>query len=238
MSTYTDTPNSPEPSESHTARKIFEVGGVVAAVVLVAFGIAAIVLGSNGLSTVHTSIEQQKIKGDSKMTPTEVKAAFAAAGLSTKGADLPTCSVSGVTLTNGSQARCFAGYMRTDALEATGGLTFSEMGMYLTPAGKPTSVKADAAVKEGKPVTNPAREIWVEETALATALNASYMAEQISIFGIVVGVALLLTGLGFAVLTIGGALQNQRSDRLLRLVSRRRGTEKAADSASTPTPVS
>jgi len=61
----------------------------VAAVVLVAFGIAAIALGANGLSTVHTSIEQQKIKGDSKMTPTEVKSAFAAAGLSTKGVRSP-----------------------------------------------------------------------------------------------------------------------------------------------------
>lgn len=224
MSTHTDTPDGPEPSESHSARKLFEVGGLVAAVVLVAFGIAAIALGANGLSTVHTSIEQQKIKGDSKMTPTEVKSAFAAAGLSTKGVGLPTCSVSGVAIKNGTQARCFAGYMRTDALEATKGLTFSEMGMYLTPAGKETSEKADAALKEGKPVSNPAREIWVEETALSTALNASYMAEQISTFGIVVGIALLLTGLGFAILTIGGALHNQSSDRALRLLTRRRGT--------------
>ena len=38
------------------------------------------------------------------------------------------------------------------------------------------------------------------ETALTTALNMSYMAEQLSMFGIVVGVALLLTGLGFVIL--------------------------------------
>jgi hypothetical protein len=35
----------------------------------------------------------------------------------------------------------------------------------------------------------------------------SYMAEQLSLFGIVVGVALLLTGIGFLVLSIGGALR-------------------------------
>ncbi len=38
------------------------------------------------------------------------------------------------------------------------------------------------------------------ETALSTALNSSYMADRISVFGIVVGVALLLTGIGFIIL--------------------------------------
>jgi hypothetical protein len=36
----------------------------------------------------------------------------------------------------------------------------------------------------------------------------SYIAEQLSIFGIVTGVALLLTGIGFLVLAIGGALRH------------------------------
>jgi hypothetical protein len=35
----------------------------------------------------------------------------------------------------------------------------------------------------------------------------SYMAEQLSVFGIVVGVALLLSGVGFVILAIGGALR-------------------------------
>ncbi len=50
--------------------------------------------------------------------------------------------------------------------------------------------------------------MWINEVALATALNASYMADKISVFGIVVGIALLLSGIGFAVLAIGGALRN------------------------------
>ena len=37
------------------------------------------------------------------------------------------------------------------------------------------------------------------------------MAEQISLFGIVVGVALLLSGFGFAILSIGGALRNREN---------------------------
>ena len=49
------------------------------------------------------------------------------------------------------------------------------------------------------------------ETALTTALNASYMADRLALFGIVVGVALLLSGLGFAILAIGGALRNPQS---------------------------
>ena len=36
----------------------------------------------------------------------------------------------------------------------------------------------------------------------------SYMAQQLSLFGIVVGVALLLAGIGFAVLAVGGALRS------------------------------
>ena len=38
------------------------------------------------------------------------------------------------------------------------------------------------------------------ETALTTALNMSFMAEQLALFGVVVGVALLLAGIGFVLL--------------------------------------
>ncbi len=60
----------------------------------------------------------------------------------------------------------------------------------------------------GQPESNGARNIWVTETALTTALNASYMADQMGLFGIVVGVALLLSGFGFMILALGGALEN------------------------------
>jgi len=38
------------------------------------------------------------------------------------------------------------------------------------------------------------------------------MAEQLSLFGIVVGFALLLTGIGFLVLAIGGALRKSEAN--------------------------
>jgi hypothetical protein len=38
------------------------------------------------------------------------------------------------------------------------------------------------------------------------------MAEQLALFGIVVGVALILTGVGFLVLAIGGALRHSTAE--------------------------
>jgi hypothetical protein len=67
------------------------------------------------------------------------------------------------------------------------------------PAG--TSDEAAAAKDDnGQPVANGARNIWVTETALTTALNMSYMAERLAVFGVVVGAALLLTGIGLVIL--------------------------------------
>jgi hypothetical protein len=42
--------------------------------------------------------------------------------------------------------------------------------------------------------------MWVTSTALSTALNTAYFAESVATFAIVMGVALLLTGIGFLVL--------------------------------------
>ena len=68
-----------------------------------------------------------------------------------------------------------------------------------------TSDEAEAAKdpETGKPVPNAARNVWVTATALSTALNTSYFAQQVALFSIVMGIALLLTGIGFLVLTLG-----------------------------------
>ena len=60
--------------------------------------------------------------------------------------------------------------------------------------------------KTGQPVENGLRNLWVTETALTTALNTSFFAERVAMFSIVMGVAMLFTGIGFLVLTLGGAL--------------------------------
>jgi hypothetical protein len=192
-------------------RKVFEIGGLLAAVVLVAFGVGAVVMGVDGRSTVKSSLEQEQIVGSPDMTPSAIAGEAKAAGLSSSIA-LPTCSVAKLPIDSGSRARCFASYMRIHALEATGGQTYSQMARFASADGKGTN-DAAAATKgpTGKPLDNPARAIWISETALSTALNSSYMAEQTALFGIVVGIALLLSGFGFAILAIGGALRSRES---------------------------
>ena len=62
-------------------RKLFEIGGIVAAAVLVAFGIASIVMGMNGRSTVRDSLKLEQIVGSPDMTPAAIKAEAQKAGL-------------------------------------------------------------------------------------------------------------------------------------------------------------
>ena len=188
-------------------RKTFEFGGLFAAVVLIAFGAATIVMSAHGRSTVSSSLKLEQITGTPDMTPSAIKAEAAKAGL--KNVDLPTCSVAGKPVNNGARARCFAQYMRIHTLEATGGIPYSQMPRYATADGKGTNNPTAALVKNGQPVANAARDIWVTETALTTALNTSYLAEQISLFGVVVGIALLLSGLGFGILALAGALRTK-----------------------------
>ena len=187
-------------------KRILEFGGVAAGVVLIAFGVAAIVLGINGRSTVQTNLKQQQIVGTSDMTPAGIAEAAKAASLPAS-IPLPTCSVAGKAITTGALARCFAEYMQIHAYEATGGVPYSQMPRYATADGKGTNDAATAQKgPNGQPLDNAARNIWVTETALTGALNMSYMAEQLGMFGIVVGVALLLSGVGFIILALGGAL--------------------------------
>ena len=57
------------------------------------------------------------------------------------------------------------------------------------------------------------------------------MASQVGMFGIVVGIALLLSGLGFAILAVGGALRNP--DSALRRVRESRAGGQGASAAPT-----
>ena len=191
-------------------RRLLQYGGFAAGVVLILFGVVAIAMGANGRSTVRDSLRQEQIVGSPDMTPAAIAAEAKAAGL--KNVSLPTCSVAGVSVATGAEARCFASYMRIHALEASGGQTYSQMGRFASADGKGTSDVAKATKGPGgQPLDNPARNVWISETALGTALNVSYMADQLALFGVVVGVALLLSGIGFGILAIGGALRNPDS---------------------------
>jgi F0F1-type ATP synthase membrane subunit c/vacuolar-type H+-ATPase subunit K len=192
----------------------------------------------NGRDTVSSSLKQEQITGTPDMTPQAVAGEVAAAQkaqsqlfakLSGSGAQItpspittPSCSVAGKVVDSGSKARCFAQYMRIHTFGATSGLTYSQMGRYIAKPDTPlkftdglgaTSDPKYAVVdpKTQQPTSNGRRDIWVTYTALTTALNTSYMASQLALFGIVVGIALLLAGIGFGILAIGGALRNPRT---------------------------
>jgi hypothetical protein len=191
--------------------RVWWIGGVVAGAVLVVFGIVVVVLAIQGRNTVKDELNQQQITGTPDMTPSAIKEAADKAGL--KNVTLPTCDVAGKPIDNGARARCFAQYMNIHALEATGGFVYSQMGQFQAKPGAPQSELApgggtnnpDFAVLDPKtqqPVPNGARNVWVTETALSTALNMSYMATQLSLFSLVVGIALLLSGVGFIVLAL------------------------------------
>jgi hypothetical protein len=160
--------------------RLFQYGGIVASVVLIAFGIGSVVTGFAGRDRVHNDLKREQIVGT------------------------PDSSIPNQLVDNGSEAEAFAKVMRKHTLEATGGQTYAQMPRFAGKDGTPTNDEKLAAVdpKSGKPVDNPARQLWVTETALTTALHSSYFAESVATFAIVMGFALMITGGGFLVLTL------------------------------------
>ncbi|HEX6263126.1 MAG TPA: hypothetical protein VF097_09800 [Actinomycetota bacterium] len=166
--------------------RLFRFGGYFASIVLILFGIGAAVLGTLGFLEVRDTIAQESITA----TPDAAEI---------EGVNLEP----GQEIRTGGEAKEFAEIIRSHALEATGGRAFAEIPRYITETGEETDDEAAAATtEEGRPVENPVRGIWNTATAFTTALNTAYLAEQIALFTIAMGVALVLVGIGFLVLTI------------------------------------
>jgi hypothetical protein len=160
--------------------KAIRYGGVVASIVLIAFGIGAVYMGVDGRDQVRGDLAREQIVGT------------------------PDSSIPGQLVDTGSEAQAFAAVMRKHTLAATDGKTYAQMPRFLDENGNGTDDEAAAAKdpKTGAPVENQARNIWVTSTALSTALNTAYFAESVATFAIVMGVALLLSGIGFLILTL------------------------------------
>jgi hypothetical protein len=160
--------------------KLYQYAGIAASVVLIAFGIGATITGVNGRDRVRTELAREQIVGT------------------------PDSTIPNQLVNTGSEAQAFAKVMRKHTLEATGGKTYAQMPRFATGNGKGTNDEKAALTdpKSGKPVDNPARNLWVTETALTTALNTAYFAESTAMFAIIMGIALFLTGVGFLVLTL------------------------------------
>jgi hypothetical protein len=220
-------------------KKALRIGGIAAGIVLIGFGIAAIVLGVVGGHTVNSNLSEEFITGTPDMTPSgiqpevdAIKAEQQKIAAAQKKANVPAsqqftftsveapgCSVAGQRVENGNSAQCFARYMRIHALSSSSGLTYSQMGRYVAKPDAPAQFTdfnggtndpkyAQTDPKTEQPVSNGARNLWVTETALTTALYLGFAGSALSLFGIVVGIALLLSGVGFLVLTLGGAIEH------------------------------
>jgi hypothetical protein len=159
--------------------KLYTYAGIAASIVLIAFGVGALYMGIDGRSQVRDDLAREQIVGT------------------------PDSTIPNQLVNSGSEAEAFAAVIRKHTLDATGGQTYAQMDRFLDENGKPTSDEALAAKdpKTGEPVENGARNIWITSTALSTALNTAYFAERVATFAIVMGIAMLLTGIGFLVLT-------------------------------------
>jgi hypothetical protein len=160
--------------------KAFRYGGIVASIVLIAFGAGAVYMGVDGRDQVRSDLAREQIVGT------------------------PDSSIPGQRVDTGSEAEAFAAVIRKHTLAATDGKTYSQMPRFLDENGQGTDDEAAAAKdpKTGEPVANQARNIWVTSTALSTALNTAYFAEGVATFAIVMGIAMLLSGIGFLILTL------------------------------------
>jgi hypothetical protein len=181
--------------------KLATIGGIAASVILIVMGIASIVVGANGHSDVRDEIKQEGIVGTPDMSPDAIEA--------TQGQEIPDCDVADEEIENGDDAQCFADYLHIHALEQTGGLSYAEMPRFIDAKGNPTEDEEAAAIdpETGEPAENEARQVWVSATAFSTALNTSYFAEQVARFGVAMGVAMVLIGIGFLMLIMFGALR-------------------------------
>ena len=75
-------------------RKLFEIGGLAAAAVLIAFGIGALVMSINARNTVTDEVTAEQIVGSADMNPTDIKVAMTEAGLKNVSARPATSPIS------------------------------------------------------------------------------------------------------------------------------------------------
>lgn len=114
--------------------------------------------------------------------------------VSTGDADPPNAPV-----TSGPAARSLAEVIRKNTLASTDGKTYGETPPYVDAEGTPTHDRSEAAkdTLTGDAVESPAHALWVQSTALQTALMQAYVAQRL---------AELTAGLGAVFVAVGAGL--------------------------------
>src|SRR3954447_10822569 len=101
--------------------KFFKYGGLVASIVLIAFGVGSVYTGFAGRDRVQSDLAREQIVGT------------------------PDSTIPNQLVNTGAEAQAFAKVMRKHTLEATGGKTYAQMERYLDKAGRPTNDEQAAA---------------------------------------------------------------------------------------------
>ena len=105
----------------------------------------------------------------------------------------------GVPVTDAAAARSMAEVVRSNTLSAAEGRTYVETPAYIDAEGRPTADRGLAATDplSGEPVESPEHALWVQATALQTALMQAYLAQRL---------AELTAGLGATFVAVGAGL--------------------------------
>ena len=187
--------------DQQDGRKILELGGIVSSPSSDrVFGIGAIITGLDGRSTVQDDLKQEQIVG----TPTCRRLPSRRAPRrrdSRRAIELPTVAVAGQAIDTGAARAASpptSGSIRSrrPAARPTRSCRASRR-----PTGRDstTSLRPSRTRRASRSRTRSATSL-ITATALETALNTSYMAEQLSLFGIVVGRRAAVAGIGLGIL--------------------------------------
>ena len=162
---------------------------IVLGVITIGAGIFAIGEGASAKSDVQDKLQEQSIT-----LPDD-------AGEIVEGAE------PGAVVDTPDEAEQMANVINAHALEASGGLTYSEMGRFATEDGDPagTNDPEEAAVgPNGQPLPNPARNTAFQAAALQTSLYSSFMGFKVSdfvqgfgLFAVAVGIFMIFAGVAF-----------------------------------------
>lgn len=157
-------------------KRLLFVGLTLMSVGLMAGGVFALQQSVTGRNEAKDKLEQEKI-------------------VTTEDAEIPNTPV-----TDHQTAHAMADVIQKHALEATGGLSYAQLGRFVNadnpddPAG--TSDESQALLDEnGRPVSNPLRTVALQAVTLRSALLSSALSFHLAELGMGVGVFLIATGL-------------------------------------------
>lgn len=146
-----------------------------AAVAFVAAGLYTVVRGFDAKSDVHTQLVAEEI-------------------VTSEDAAIPN-----VPVTDHKTAHAQADAIQVHTLEATGGLTYAQMGRYMSAANRDdpagTSDEAQALKDDsGNPVPNPLRQVAFQGAMLRSALLSAALAWHVA--DLAIGVGAFIAGVG------------------------------------------